>query len=60
MNKIEIDKESGFCFGVVKAINKAEEELQKNGSLYCLGDIVHNNVAINRFIRDAPHLFDYY
>ncbi|HLW10077.1 MAG TPA: 4-hydroxy-3-methylbut-2-enyl diphosphate reductase [Fermentimonas sp.] len=48
MNKIEIDKESGFCFGVVKAINKAEEELQKNGSLYCLGDIVHNNVEVER------------
>lgn len=48
MNKIEIDKESGFCFGVVKAINKAEEELQKNSSLYCLGDIVHNNVEVER------------
>src|SRR5690554_3521673 len=48
MNKIEIDKESGFCFGVVKAIKKAEEELQKNGSLYCLGDIVHNNIEVER------------
>ena len=48
MNKIEIDKESGFCFGVVKAINKAEEELKKNGSLYCLGDIVDNNIEVER------------
>src|SRR5690554_6249647 len=48
MNKIEIDKESGFCFGVVKAIKKAEEELQKKGSLYCLGDIVHNNIEVER------------
>ena len=48
MNKIEIDKDSGFCFGVVKAINKAEEELKKNGSLYCLGDIVHNNIEVER------------
>jgi 4-hydroxy-3-methylbut-2-enyl diphosphate reductase len=31
MSRIEIDKDSGFCFGVVKAINKAEEELKKNG-----------------------------
>src|SRR5690554_7716813 len=46
MNKIEIDKGSGFCFGVVKAINKAEEELKKNGTLYCLGDIVHNNIEV--------------
>ena len=48
MNRIEIDKDSGFCFGVVKAINKAEEELKKNGSLYCLGDIVHNNIEVER------------
>lgn len=48
MNRIEIDKGSGFCFGVVKAINKAEEELKKNGSLYCLGDIVHNNIEVER------------
>lgn len=48
MNKIEIDKGSGFCFGVVKAINKAEEELKKNGTLYCLGDIVHNNIEVER------------
>ena len=48
MSKIEIDKGSGFCFGVVKAINKAEEELKKNGTLYCLGDIVHNNIEVER------------
>ncbi len=48
MNEIEIDRGSGFCFGVVKAINKAEEELKKNGTLYCLGDIVHNNIEVER------------
>ncbi|MDD4778512.1 MAG: 4-hydroxy-3-methylbut-2-enyl diphosphate reductase [Fermentimonas sp.] len=48
MSKIEIDKGSGFCFGVVKAINKAEEELKKNGTLYCLGDIVHNQIEVER------------
>ncbi|MDE7142624.1 MAG: 4-hydroxy-3-methylbut-2-enyl diphosphate reductase, partial [Muribaculaceae bacterium] len=43
MPRIEIDADSGFCFGVVTAINKAEEELAKgDGTLYCLGDIVHN------------------
>lgn len=45
---IEIDGESGFCFGVVTAINKAEEELQKKGTLYCLGDIVHNSDEVER------------
>lgn len=48
MSRIEIDKQSGFCFGVVKAINKAEEELKERGSLYCLGDIVHNNIEVER------------
>lgn len=45
---IEIDSGSGFCFGVVTAINKAEEELAKSGKLYCLGDIVHNNDEVER------------
>lgn len=48
MADIEIDKESGFCFGVVTAIRKAEEELDKSGSLYCLGDIVHNSAEVER------------
>lgn len=45
---IEIDSKSGFCFGVVNAIQKAEEELKKSGRLYCLGDIVHNNNEVER------------
>ena len=48
MTKVEIDEGSGFCFGVVTAINKAEEELTKGGTLYCLGDIVHNSREVER------------
>jgi len=48
---IEIDKKSGFCFGVVKAISKAEEELAKGEALYCLGDIVHNGQEVERLTR---------
>ena len=48
MLKIEIDDHSGFCFGVTTAIQKAEEELQKGGTLYCLGDIVHNGIECER------------
>ena len=44
----EIDEGSGFCFGVVTAINKAEEELANGGTLYCLGDIVHNSREVER------------
>jgi len=46
--KIEIDSQSGFCYGVVKAIQKAESTLSESGTLYCLGDIVHNNAEIQR------------
>lgn len=48
---VEIDKGSGFCFGVVTAIRKAEEELDKSGHLYCLGDIVHNSNEVERLER---------
>lgn len=51
MSKIEIDKQSGCCFGVAKAISKAEEELKKGGTLYCLGDIVHNNIEVERLAK---------
>lgn len=44
---VEIDSQSGFCFGVTRAIQRAEEELQ-NGNLYCLGDIVHNGEEVSR------------
>ena len=46
--KVEIDSNSGFCFGVVTAIRKAEEELDSSGQLYCLGDIVHNASEVDR------------
>ncbi|MBR0042125.1 MAG: 4-hydroxy-3-methylbut-2-enyl diphosphate reductase [Bacteroides sp.] len=48
MARIEIDEGSGFCFGVTTAIKKAEEELAKGGTLYCLGDIVHNSREVER------------
>ena len=48
MIKVEIDEGSGFCFGVVTAIHKAEEELAKGVTLYCLGDIVHNSREVER------------
>lgn len=56
---IEIDSESGFCFGVTAAIGKAEEELTATGSLYCLGDIVHNSDEVERLqakgLRSITH-----
>jgi len=46
--QVTIDPNSGFCFGVVYAIQVAERELAESGKLYCLGDIVHNNMEVNR------------
>ena len=48
---IRIDDNAGYCFGVVKAIGAAEDELSRNGSLYCLGDIVHNSAEVERLRR---------
>lgn len=45
---VTIDQHSGFCFGVVYAIEMAEEILREEGKLYCLGDIVHNDEEIKR------------
>lgn len=47
-SRVEVDAASGFCFGVVTAIRKAEEELATSGRLYCLGDIVHNAAEVER------------
>lgn len=46
--KIEIDPKSGFCFGVVNAIKMAEQELESEENLFCLGDIVHNEKEVSR------------
>ena len=52
---IEIDDSSGFCFGVTTAIKKAEEKLAEGHSeaLYCLGDIVHNGMEVERLHRQG-------
>ncbi len=46
--RIEIDENSGYCFGVEFAIQMAEDELNDSGELYCLGDIVHNRMEVER------------
>ncbi|WP_311589911.1 4-hydroxy-3-methylbut-2-enyl diphosphate reductase [Prevotella disiens] len=53
MLQIEIDEGSGFCFGVTTAIKKAEEELAKGTKLYCLGDIVHNSMEVERLTQQG-------
>ncbi len=56
---VNIDKNSGFCFGVVYAIEMAEDELKQSGKLYCLGDIVHNNMEVQRLTNLGMEVIDH-
>jgi len=62
MNKsirVEIDGQSGFCYGVIRAIRKAEQELTASGNLYCLGDIVHNSKEVERLNKNGLQSINY-
>lgn len=56
---VEIDQHSGFCFGVVYAIQMAEEILNENGHLYCLGDIVHNDEEVERLKKKGLKIINH-
>ncbi|MFH1297647.1 MAG: 4-hydroxy-3-methylbut-2-enyl diphosphate reductase [Bacteroidota bacterium] len=57
---VTIDPNSGFCFGVVYAIQVAERELAESGKLYCLGDIVHNNMEVQRLKEMGLIIIDHH
>lgn len=57
--KVTIDGNSGFCFGVVYAIQMAEDELDRKGHLYCLGDIVHNGEEVERLRAKGLEIIDH-
>ncbi len=57
--KVEIDNNSGFCFGVVFAIQMAEGILETEGKLYCLGDIVHNDEEVSRLKAKGLQIIDH-
>ncbi len=59
MIEVEISRSSGFCFGVVNAINHAERELNEHGNLMSLGDIVHNSQEVNRLSDKGLEAIDY-
>jgi 4-hydroxy-3-methylbut-2-enyl diphosphate reductase len=56
---VEIDDNSGFCFGVVFAISMAEDILDTEGKLYCLGDIVHNDEEVSRLQSKGLQIIDH-
>ncbi len=55
---VEIDQNSGYCFGVEFAIQMAEDEMEENGKLYCLGDIVHNDMEVKRLYDKGLRIID--
>ncbi|KAA5548403.1 4-hydroxy-3-methylbut-2-enyl diphosphate reductase [Adhaeribacter rhizoryzae] len=55
---ITIDKNSGYCFGVEFAIQMAEDEMANVPELYCLGDIVHNSMEVNRLYKKGLRIID--
>lgn len=57
--QVTVDKNSGFCFGVVYAIEMAEDELVSSGKLYCLGDIVHNDMEVKRLEDKGLEIIDH-
>lgn len=56
---VVIDRNSGFCFGVVYAIEMAEDILDEQGYLYCLGDIVHNDEEVKRLENKGLRIIDH-
>jgi len=57
--QVTIDPDSGFCFGVVYAIDMAEDILAEDGYLYCLGDIVHNDEEVARLKAKGLRIIDH-
>lgn len=57
--KITIDQNSGYCFGVEFAIQIAEDEMDQGRELYCLGDIVHNDMEVQRLYKLGLRIIDY-
>jgi 4-hydroxy-3-methylbut-2-enyl diphosphate reductase len=56
---VRIDSNSGFCFGVIYAIQMAEDLLEEQGYLYCLGDIVHNDEEVQRLQAKGLRIIGY-
>ena len=57
--KVTIDQNSGYCFGVEFAIQIAEDEMDDGNELYCLGDIVHNDMEVERLFKKGLRIIDH-
>ncbi len=57
--KVTVDQNSGYCFGVEFAIQMAEDEMEQSDKLYCLGDIVHNDMEVKRLNAQGLRIIDH-
>lgn len=57
--KVSIDQKSGYCFGVEYAIQIAEDEMEQENELYCLGDIVHNDMEVQRLFKKGLRVINH-
>ena len=57
--RVHIDPNSGFCFGVIYAIQMAEDILDEQGYLFCLGDIVHNDEEVQRLEKRGLRIINH-
>lgn len=57
--KVTIDQDSGYCFGVEYAIRMAEDAMEESNKLYCLGDIVHNDMEVNRLYNKGLRVINH-
>ena len=51
--EIILGKTAGFCNGITRAVEKAEEELQKVDKIDCLGDLLHNSQVLNKLKKEG-------
>jgi 4-hydroxy-3-methylbut-2-enyl diphosphate reductase len=56
---VTIDQDSGYCFGVEYAIRMAEDAMEESGKLYCLGDIVHNDMEVKRLYNKGLRVINH-
>lgn len=57
--KVTIDQDSGYCFGVEYAIRMAEDAMEDSEKLYCLGDIVHNDMEVKRLYKKGLRVINH-
>jgi len=56
--KVLLAKDAGYCFGVRDAVNLAYETAEKEGEVYMLGHIVHNENVVTELEKTGTKVID--